>query len=286
MNNMKPNFLVIGAAKAGTTWLYSCLNAHPEIFLSEAKELHFFSYDRLYQKGFTWYQSHFQSVTNEKAVGEISPSYLPFEAAAERIYAYNPDVRLIMILRNPIDRAYSHYCMAMRTGKVNKDIETGLSVESPYATWGLYHYQITRYTQLFPVNHIKVLLFDDIKRNPESLLKEVYSYLDVDTSFLPESVFKVKNPKRSLPKYPLIYKSLKKIYDNLTTNSDYANRLLTQLRIRGYFDLFHRVNQGQDFPQLSIEKKNSLAQFYAEDVNQLSQFIKKDLLFWLQPYLN
>lgn len=283
---MKPNFLVIGTAKAGTTWLYSCLNAHPEIFLPEIKELHFFSYDHLYQKGYAWYESHFQSVTKEKAVGDISPSYLPLEASAARIHAYDPNIRLIAILRNPIDRAYSHYCMEMRADKVDSNIEIGLTVDSPYVKWGLYHHQISRFTQLFPENRIKVLFFDDIQRNPESLLKEVYSYLDVDSSFLPESVFKVSNPKRSLPKYPFLYKSLRKIYDTLTTNFNFANKFLIQLRIRGYFDLFHRINQGEDFPKLSSNRKKSLAKFYAEDVKQLSEYTEKDLLFWLQPYLD
>ena len=280
---MKPNFLVIGAAKAGTTWLYSCLYEHPEIYLPDIKELHFFSYEDVYQKGFNWYESNFRNVTVEKAVGEVSPSYLPFESTAERIYTYNPDIQLIVILRNPIDRAYSHYCMAMRTNKVEKNIERGLSLDSPYVQWGLYHDQITRFMQLFPRNQIKVLLFDDIKSNPQFLLKDVYSYLNVDSAFLPKSAFQVKNPQRSMPKYPKIYKSLKGIYNDLSVNSDIANKILTQLRYRGYFDLFHRINRGSSFPKISEEKKMKLADFYDGDVSELSKVINKDLSSWLKP---
>lgn len=280
---MKPNFLVIGAAKAGTTWLYSCLYEHPEIYLPDIKELHFFSYESVYQKGFDWYESNFSDVTVEKAVGEISPSYLPLKSTAERIYNYNPDMRLIVILRNPIDRAYSHYCMAMRTNKVEKNIDKGLSLNSPYVQWGLYHEQITRFMELFPKSQIKVLLFDDIKLKPKSLLKDVYSYLNVDTSFLSKSALQVKNPKRSMPKYPKLYKSLKRIYDNVSVNSDVANKMLTQLRYRGYFDLFHRLNKGSSFPKLSAKKKKKLVDFYDRDISELSKVIDKDLSFWLKP---
>ena len=280
---MKPNFIVAGAAKSGTTWLYSCLDEHPEVFIPRNKELHFFSYSKRYKKGIEWYESFFRNSKDEKAVGEISPSYLPKPEVPSRIYAYNPNVRLIFILRNPIERAYSHYCMVMGVGKVSQDVNLGLSLDCPYVTWGLYYSQIIRFMSLFPPEQIKIYLFDDLKKNPELLLQDLYSYLEVEYSFRPSSLFTPKNQKKSLPKFPKLSEYLRGVYQKLDPIS---GGLLTELRLKGYFNLFHKLNQGAEFPKLSKEKGRSLAEFYQPDVVALSKIIGRDLSFWLEPYLN
>ena len=282
---MKPNFLVAGAAKAGTTWLHYCLEVHPEVFVPKQKELHFFSYPRLYEKGTEWYESFFREGAAKKAVGEVSPSYMPSPEAPSRIQNYNPNMRLIFILRNPIERAYSHYCMDMRIGKVSTDINAGLSPQNPRVTSGLYYSKLTQYLKLFPSEQIKIFLFDDIKNHPETLLAELYAFLEVDSSFKPLSLSKAKNTKKSLPKFPILYKYLKGVYEGIISRSEFSRGLLTQLRLRGYFDLFHKLNQGSDFPRLSKEKERRLAEFYFKDVVDLSDLIGRDLSFWLMPYL-
>lgn len=280
---MKPNFIVVGAAKSGTTWLYTCLKEHPEIFLPKNKEIHFFSYPGLYQRGTEWYESFFPDTIAEKAVGEISPSYLPTSDAASRIHEYNPHVRLICILRNPIERAYSHYCMDMGIGKVSRDINSGLTPDNPRVTWGLYHSQITELMNLFSPEQIKIYLFDDIKKKPDLLLQDLYSYLEVDNSFSPSFLFTPKNTQKSLPKYPKLYNYLRGVYQQLVPIS---GGLLTELRLKGYLNLFHQLNQGDEFPKLSREKEISLAKFYQQDVTALSEIIERDLSFWLEPYLS
>jgi hypothetical protein len=280
---MSPNFLVIGAAKSGSTWLHICLSEHPEIFLPKAKEIHYFSYENLFAQGVNWYEDFFKPVTTEKAIGEISNSYLPSETAAQRIYEYNPDLKLICILRNPIERAYSHYCMDLRTGIANQDMNIGLGPESPYVKWGLYNEQLKYYRDRFGDDRIKVLLFDDLSRQPEVLLREVYTHLQVDPEFDAPSTRTPKNTKKNLPRFPRLYRSLKSVYRDLM-KVPVARDMLVPLRLNGYFDFFHTLNQGDGFPPLSRDRGKSLADYYHRDLDELSRFVGQDLSDWLLPY--
>lgn len=117
---MRPNFLGVGASKSATSWVHTCMEEHPEIFVPSEKEIHFFNYN--YEKGFDWYESFFHEGIGKKAIGEIS-GYLITPGVPQRIYDYNPDMRLLFFLRNPIDRAYSHYCMDLRSARVSEDID-------------------------------------------------------------------------------------------------------------------------------------------------------------------
>ena len=105
---MKPNFLVIGAQRAGTTWLYECLREHPEIFLPETKELHYF--DLNHEKGDEWYFRHFEGAS-EKAIGEITPNYYQYPGAIEKAHVLLPEAKFIFILREPKARAISQFAL-------------------------------------------------------------------------------------------------------------------------------------------------------------------------------
>ena len=283
---MKPHFLVVGAAKAGTTWLHYCLDAHPKIFVPKAKELHFFSYPYVYQRGKDWYESFFHSASSESVLGEVCPSYISFPNVAERIYKYNPNMKLIFVLRDPVQRAYSHYCMGMKIGRVSLDINQNLSNDSPYVQLGLYYQQITRFKKVFPSEQIKIIIFDDIKVCPHQTLTEIYTFLQVNKDFVPtQTVLNPKNVSKSLPKYSKIYKLAKGIEQKLSNNSKVFKEVFTEFRLKGYLDIFHQINCGNKYPQLSKEKKKSLAEFYSQDVDNLSQLLNKDLQFWLKPYL-
>ncbi|MBE9045932.1 sulfotransferase domain-containing protein [Pleurocapsales cyanobacterium LEGE 10410] len=284
---MKPNFLVLGAAKSGTTWLYSCLEEHPEIFVPSIKEIHFFSYPSNYEKGFAWYESFFKRHTAEKSIGEVSPSYLVRPEVPERIYNYNPNMRLLVVLRNPIARAYSNYCMILRVGKISKDINRVFSVEDeihPLISRGLYYGHITRYLDFFKLENMKILIFEDIKHNPERFINDVYSFLNVDSDFKPSILYSRQNPKQSLPKFKKVYYSLVSAKDWIRKNSRLGVEVIDYLRRYGYFDMLHQINRGEEFPVLSQEVERNLADFFQADVSSLSKLIDRDLSFWLEPY--
>ena len=126
-----PNFMCIGAAKSGTTSLYDILKQHSDIFLPSFKEPHFFDIPSVYQNGIEWYEkTYFQSVKNEKCIGDFSPTYLFDEHAPERILNdLGDNVKFIIILRNPVDRAYSHYLHSKRDEHENLSFKDALSLE-------------------------------------------------------------------------------------------------------------------------------------------------------------
>ena len=286
---IEPNFLVLGAAKAGTTWLYYCLKEHPEIFVPSKKELNFFcppsNYESNYEKGIEWYKAFFSNYSGEKAVGEVSPSYMfPLEVP-ERIYAWNPNVRLLFILRNPIERAYSDYCMNLDHGIFSKDVDREMSLDSRIVIQGLYYDQITRFTNFFSKEQIKILIYDDLKTNPKLFLEDVYSFLEVNCLFNPNALNRYENPKKPLPKFESLYKFIRLVYQEISKRSSYSKKAIDELKRKGYFDVFYAVTRGEEHPRMSRSTEQILARFYREDVDALSHLIGRDLSFWLKPYL-
>lgn len=282
---MKLNFAVLGAAKAGTSWVHSCLEEHPDIFVPREKELHFFGYPENYQKGVEWYESFFQQRPSASAVGEVCPSYLTEDNVARRIFEYSPDVKLIAILRNPIDRAYSHYCMDLRSGLLSEDIDRELTTENKRIRQGLYYYHLDKFLKVFPPEQIKVLLYEDLQQNPKSFLKEIYSFIGVDLNFTPSILHTHQNQRKALPKFQALYSSLKSVEKWINDNSSHGRGMINYMRRYGYFDSLHKLNQGETYPQLSSTAQKKLAEFYQPDLNLLEKFLDRDLSFWLKPYL-
>jgi len=194
MENL-PNFLICGAQKSGTTTLYKILKKHPQIFMSRKKELHFFTLE--FDKGVDWYKKKFIEATNGKykAIGEASPSYMYLENAPERIYSIIPNAKLIFILRNPVDRANSHYWMSIKKLRHSRGFEKALEFEdnvlkncdietkrqTSYKDRGKYSIQIKRFMEFFPDDQMLFLDFDQLTKNPSVVFNKIYDFLEVNT---------------------------------------------------------------------------------------------------------
>lgn len=203
-----PNFIVIGAAKAGTTALYWYLNEHPAVFMSPVKETNFFAYGRDAQGNLLYgepevhhfpvqtmaeYQGLFAKAGIAMAIGEASPIYLECPQAADRIRAAIPSARIIASLRHPVERAYSDYLMHLRHRGQPLDPARDLTAAAPWAApdsrWmrvSRYHAQLERFYGTFPRSQIHVSLFDDLRRNPLGLVQDVYRFVGVDPGFSPD----------------------------------------------------------------------------------------------------
>ena len=203
-----PNFVVIGAAKAGTTALYWYLAEHPEVFMSPVKETNYFAYGldaegrllygdpdvhRFPVKSLSEYEKLFAGADDAVAVGEASPIYLECPQAADRIRELLPESRLICGLRHPIDRAYSDYQMYLRRRgrrlEPARDLTATSAWARPDSRWmriGRYHEQLKRYFDAFPRDRLHVFLFDDLKRSPLPTVQNVYGFLGVDPAFTPD----------------------------------------------------------------------------------------------------
>ena len=203
-----PNFIVIGAAKAGTTALYWYLAEHPAIYMSPVKETNYFAYGVDARGGLLWgdpevhrfgvktlaeYEALFDGAGSTTAVGEASTMYLECPQAAGRIREAIPSARIICGLRDPVDRAYSDYQMFLRNR--GRRLEPARDL-APDAAWvradshwmkiGRYHDQLARYYDLFPRERIHVFLFDDLQRNTLAVVQQIYRFLGVDPNFVPD----------------------------------------------------------------------------------------------------
>lgn len=203
-----PHFLVIGAQKAGTTWLARHLGAHPEIFTPRHKELHFFDKADNASRGPDWYGNWFADARRSQVSGEFTPNYLweptdPAEIAesghlpgvAARAYAHNPGFRWIAVLRDPVDRAISAYYHHIRARRVRPD-ERLADVWHRYGirSMGIYADALRPWLATFPAEQGKIIFFEtDLLQRPAETLRDLYTFLEVDTAFRPEGLDKVHN---------------------------------------------------------------------------------------------
>lgn len=183
-----PNFLIIGAAKAGTTSLYHYLRQHPDVFMSPIKETNWFEYEGQKDERFVIrtreaYERLFDGVTSQRAIGEASPQYLNSSTAPARIDADLPGVRLIAALRNPADRAYSSYLNSLRAGVERRPLDEAMRPGTRYVEQSLYHPRLSRYFERFERGRIKVIVYDDLAADPAAVMRDLFAFLGVDDTF-------------------------------------------------------------------------------------------------------
>jgi len=213
---MKPDFLICGTQKGGTTPVMNMLKNHPEVFMYEG-EIDYFSMKTWRSKA--WYESHFHY---SLCIGEKSPSYMNTLGTAKRIYKYNPYVKLIFFLRNPIDRAYSQWNMNVRKGKENRDFHTCITSPEIHTLWGVYNYitrgfydsQLKEYSKYF--NKKQMLLV-----KTEWMYDNTQEAMDVITNFLNISRRKITPVKYKTNYTPLSWQDgriLENIYETESKN--------------------------------------------------------------------
>jgi hypothetical protein len=282
---MLPNFLVVGAEKAATTWLYNRLKDHPEIYLPETKEVHFFNkfdsnlkeIDRFERMGLGWYEQFFRNYNKKQAIGEVTPMYLCDPEAPFRIKKVLPDVKIIMVLRDPIDRAYSHYWMAKNKKHTQLSFEEAVDKKEPrFIQRGLYHKQLRVFLELFPIENIKVILFEDIKKNNIKELSDVYSFLGVNNKYIPEGVNNKENSAQR-PKSILIHRVI----------SGIIKLFRVKLKMGWAVDIFKSIGLADKVKMINSKKvtyepinkieRNKLKEYYHESNEKLEKLLNRDL---------
>lgn len=297
-----PNFLVIGAGKAGTTSIDLYLQEHPQVYMSPVKEPNFFALEgeKINFQGpkaenliNSWsvndwekYLELFKGVKDEKAIGETSPLYLYSPKAPERIRHYIPNVKLIVILRNPVERAFSAYVYLLGEGRESfKDFAQALSQEEKrinanwewiwhYQNLGFYYTQLQRYFDIFDRNQIRVYLFEELNNNPVGLLQDIFQFIAVDDRFVPNTSMKAKVSR--VTKNRFLQNFLEK--PNLIKD---ILRLVIPANIRKPMAAKTYRKNISEPPKLSPEIRKQLIQVYWEDILQLQDLIQLDLSKWL-----
>jgi hypothetical protein len=277
-NQFPIDFLGVGVYKAATSWLHICLAEHPEVFVPRVKEINYFSWH--FERGPYWYKSQFRERSGEKLVGEISPSYFIALEVPHRIFTWNPDVKLLFILRNPIDRAYSHYCMDLRMGKVGDAIDQEIW---SFVRQGLYYKNISRFLEYFSRDQMLVLIQDDLIQSPDEFIKGVYCFLGVNDSFEPSILHEIHHGRKPRSKYSNIYKFLYNLSRIMRNNRSFGFKIFYLIKQKGWIERFHWVSPQQDYPDLTPSARDEITKFLMEDIDLLSQWLGRDLSFWLAP---
>ena len=192
MKNHKVNFLIIGAQKAGTTSLFNYLKQHPDIYFSEVKEVTYFVFDHLYNKGEKYYHSFFPNYKNQKAIGSAYVHMLPCAKCPQRVFAYNPAMKFVVILRNPIDRAYSSYYYALKNSwekpeisfsdafQIEKERITAENYDLTYFYNGLYHQHLSNWIKYFPRENFLILTQQELKSGTDKTMTKIFNFLGVE----------------------------------------------------------------------------------------------------------
>ena len=299
-----PNFLIIGAGKSGTTSLYHYLKQHPQVYMSPVKEPKFFAVEgkKLDFRGpndeismnrgsitdIDAYRALFKGVTSEKAIGEASTLYLHSPEAPGRIRHYIPEAKLVAILRDPVERAYSSFVQRVQKGdeplsdfaEALREEENGMR-NNWAPRWqskriGCYYTHLKRYYDIFDREQIKVYLYEDLKGDPVGVAQSVFRFLEVNDTFVP-NVSLIHNVS-GIPKSRALQAFISKPSPLKST----LKPLLPE-GLRQHVSVFlENRNIAGPPPPLSQDVRRDLIDFYREDILKLEKLIGRDLSRWLE----
>jgi hypothetical protein len=186
---MKPTFIGLGGQKCASSWLYAVFKDHPDVFVSNPKELNFFS--SFFDRGHQWYESHFTAGAGRAAVGEISPSYLSDRDAPSRAREYNPNFRILLALRDPVERAYSNHLHNVRLGYwqgSDLSFEAGLACTSMYVEQSRYAKHLQAWLEYFQKDRVLIILQEEIATDPQAQARLVYEFLGIGRNHVSDIV--------------------------------------------------------------------------------------------------
>jgi hypothetical protein len=278
-----PNFIIVGAAKSGTTSLARWLGAHPDVHIPPAKELYFFEQDEAWARGADWYRSCFAGADSSAAIGEATPNYMFRYEAAERMAAVVPGARLIALLREPGERAHSHYWhWRWRKAQEPRSFaeavrdefarpkrafdDPGNRLDPQYLARGRYLPQLERLCEHFPRESVHVALLDDLERAPAETFAEVCRFLEIDDAIVPDAVGTVANRSfafRPARLWRLIVRHRHRVPPKL------GARMVRRLH-----------GPPEAYPPMEPSVRAALTEHFAEDNAQLAAWLGRDLSHW------
>ncbi|HEX6994399.1 MAG TPA: sulfotransferase domain-containing protein [Gammaproteobacteria bacterium] len=266
---MLPDFIVLGAARSGSTWIFKNLEKHPQVFVPRQKEIHFFN--RHYDRGLAYYESFFENAPPGAKIGEVSPEYLhDAEVAAPRIKAHLPNAKLIACLRNPVDRLYSKYWNARGRFAHRKDLpfERKLQEQPGLLKEGCYIDHLSTYLRHFDREQMLILLYDDLKADPRRFLSSIYSFIGVDPSFVPPLVDHRINAAATQPltvKHRWLF---------------WGAKVLRRLDLHSPARWIERRNSGVIPPMPPSIRRHLTDTYYRDKNRELEALIGRDLSHW------
>jgi len=298
-----PNFLLIGPGRSGTTSLHYYLQQHPQIYMSPVKEPGFLALEGQTLRiprgwgraGYTFtelerYQELFAGVTSEKAIGESSVNYIHLKGAISGIKKHVPDAKLVVNLRNPVDKAYSGYILRVREGIEPLDFEEALAAEPEtprtdlewdfderrFFRSGFHCLHLRRFLDSFPREQIGIFFFDDLIADPLNWVRSIFRFLEVDDSV--DLDLSVQHNASRIPRSQTLER-----FQNKPNALKTLVRSVTPAPLRkALAGVLHRRNSAE-LPPLSPQTRRKLTEMYREDINRLQELVGRDLSHWLDP---
>jgi len=291
--SFKPDFICVGAAKAGTTTLHDLLVQHPDIFVPRFKEAHFFDVDDNYRQGLDWYRDTiFGDYKRETIKGEITPSYLYFEDVPARIHeTVGTEVKLVFMFRHPVERAWSHFRMQCLRGNEDMNFLDACAKETErvtadhlaasrfsYIGRGYYARQLKRYLALFPRGNMFFIRFEDFVRDIEKQSTALMDFLGVESKPLD---YDLKSNPQVVPRS----RTLAKMIHRPSGIKQTLRRLIPTPAARNLRRRLKKLNAGpEQREQLDPQIRQDLfLRYYARDTQELAGLTGLDLSDWIRP---
>lgn len=272
-----PTFLGIGVQRAGTTWLHTLLNSHPDVYMpTRRKEIRFF--DKYYERGLAWYSTFFcppEEADRYQAIGEISTQYYDSEGCAERICAVLPNSKLIIMLRHPVSRAYSQYGFVVQRRNYRGLFRDFLADHPKALEKGFYSRYLKEYLRHFDRSQILALLFEDVFADVSKAKRAVADFLNIDVDKFPSSAANSKVNASTVPTHQSLYGFIVK-----------TGRRLRRWKLEPFVDFVMRLgiqkalSKGTSLQPLDEELKKQLSQLYQDEFEELVNYMQIDLSAW------
>ena len=277
-----PDFIGIGVPKSGSTWFMRVLSQHPQIFITDRKEPHFFSSDKLYDKGIKSYCNLYKNAKQNQIAGEFSTKYINFsEKSAHRIKEHFPEAKLICILRDPMKRAISHYKWLKQLGIIdtNTSLKDAIEINKGIIQFSKYAVGVETFLNNFDKNRILFLKTEDLRNTEKKVFDSVIKFLEIN-----EFQFKTKNVPKSEtiePKYRLLENIRVNLHKSIRNkNKDWI--LNTKLALV-FSQIYRKYNSRKKINyDLLLEEKKLLHSHFFEDLSKLASLIDLDITNWNQ----
>lgn len=286
----RPRFIGIGAGKSGTTWLADMLRQHPRLFLPEQKELHYFN-DLRYElrsepnpsaaQPLDWYLSFFADASDDQICGEFSTPYLWNQTAATRIHAFDPAMRLMAVLREPVQRLFAVYLFGAQRGhfRPHQTFEETLEMFPHMIERSMYAMCLSRYFDLFPADQIHVALHSDVRADPANEVQRVHEFIGVEP-MLPEELDREVNVTGK-PVHPRVTRVLWKVRNRLLeSRAEPAIALATRLGGQRAYRHLQRSERFPAPPKMLPDTESRLREALTPDILKLEVMLHLDLSAW------
>ena len=264
-----PNFIYIGTSKAGSTWIYRFLAAHPDVYVAPGKGAYYF--DQHFDRGVGWYSEQFQRSQGKPAVGEISHSYLSSPESAKRIAALLPSVKLLVCLREPVERAFSAYMDSVKNLRFEGTFDEALDANPSLLERGAYGQHLQRYLALFPREQLHIAIFDDLRSRPQQFANQLCDFLQVECRSLAAA-----DHQRMMPAAEPRSRSISKVVKRLARSADkmgmrgFRGRVKRSRFIR---NLLYRPLRENEMPAISMATREKCRDHFRPEIEQVDELL-------------